>query len=115
SSDLLFGQQGTTGGGSAGGWISTLMGAFFGGAKAGGGDVLGSRAYLVGEQGPEMFVPRTSGAIIPAAKTEAMMSGRGGGGSITQNFINPRMTNMQTDQQRAREEARKAQRAMARA
>src|SRR5690606_24572086 len=82
--EQLFGQQGTTGGGSAGGWISTLMGAFFGGAKAGGGDVLGSRAYLVGEQGPEMFVPRTSGAIIPAAKTEAMMSGRGGGGSITQ-------------------------------
>src|SRR5690606_2769185 len=64
-----FGQQGTTGGGSAGGWISTLMGAFFGGANAGGGDVLGSRAYLVGEQGPEMFVPRTAGTIIPADRT----------------------------------------------
>src|SRR5690606_19724922 len=45
--EQLFGGQGTTGGGSAGGWMGALMGAMFGGAKAGGGDVLGSRAYLV--------------------------------------------------------------------
>lgn len=33
--------------------------------RAGGGPVSGGRAYLVGERGPEMFVPGMSGGIIP--------------------------------------------------
>ena len=37
----------------------------FGGARAGGGDVIGGRSYLVGENGPEMFTPRTTGSITP--------------------------------------------------
>lgn len=36
---------------------------FFGG-RAAGGAVAAGGAYLVGERGPEMFVPRTSGEIV---------------------------------------------------
>jgi hypothetical protein len=35
------------------------------GARAAGGPVSAGGAYLVGEQGPEMFVPRNSGTIVP--------------------------------------------------
>jgi len=37
------------------------------GARAGGGPVDAGSAYLVGEQGPELFVPSASGAIAPNA------------------------------------------------
>jgi phage-related minor tail protein len=43
------------------------------GARAGGGPVTAGGAYLVGEQGPEMFVPHGMGEIRPAA----------GGGGVT--------------------------------
>ena len=43
--------------------------------KARGGPVSRGEAYLVGEEGPEMFVPRQSGAIIPAPQTASMMAG----------------------------------------
>ena len=36
-----------------------------GNARAKGGPVKKSKPYLVGEQGPEMFVPYTSGYIVP--------------------------------------------------
>lgn len=47
------------------------------GMKAGGGPVSGGTPYIVGEQGPELFVPNASGSIIPNHK----MGGGGGGGS----------------------------------
>lgn len=37
------------------------------GARAAGGPVDAGSAYLVGEQGPELFVPRAGGAIVPNA------------------------------------------------
>ncbi len=37
----------------------------FGGGKAQGGAVQGGKAYMVGEKGPEMFVPNQSGNIVP--------------------------------------------------
>lgn len=37
----------------------------FGGARAAGGPVSPGRAFLVGERGPEWFVPRSSGTIVP--------------------------------------------------
>lgn len=43
--------------------FSTLLP--IGGAKAAGGPVESGTAYLVGEQGPELFVPQQSGAIVP--------------------------------------------------
>jgi phage-related minor tail protein len=39
----------------------------FGGPRAAGGPVSSGRAYLVGEQGPEMFVPAGAGHIAPSA------------------------------------------------
>jgi hypothetical protein len=35
--------------------------------RAGGGAVTGGRPYVVGEQGPELFVPSAGGAIVPSS------------------------------------------------
>lgn len=82
--DQLFGAPGTMGSDSSGGgFMSWLFGAFAG-AKASGGDTMAGRSYLVGEQGPELFVPRTAGAILPADRTAEALAGRGK--SMTQNI-----------------------------
>ena len=47
-----------------GGW-SNFGSVDFGGKKAGGGPVSGGQSYLVGEKGPELFVPRSHGNIVP--------------------------------------------------
>lgn len=49
--------------------LSQIAGAILpvGGARAAGGPVDAGTPYLVGEQGPELFVPQTSGAIAPNA------------------------------------------------
>lgn len=110
----LFGQDGSSGGGSAGGWISSLFGSFFGGGRAGGGDTMPNRSYLVGEHGPEMFIPRTAGTVIPAGPTGAMLGGGGGDRTVNQTFIvtgdNSRRTSLQMEQRAGQA----AQRAMAR-
>lgn len=41
------------------------IGNFFGGARANGGSVISGRGYLVGERGPELFMPGRSGGIAP--------------------------------------------------
>ena len=46
----------------------------FGGPKADGGPVESNNSYLVGERGPELFVPRSAGAIVPN-HSMAMMGG----------------------------------------
>lgn len=66
------------GGGS--GFFGGITKAIFG--KAGGGDISGPT--LVGERGPELFIPKTAGTIRTAADTRGMM-GRGPT-SITQNI-----------------------------
>ena len=33
--------------------------------KAGGGDVMSGSPYIVGDQGPELFIPRNAGTIVP--------------------------------------------------
>lgn len=43
----------------------TFAQGFFGGGRASGGDVYSGTAYLVGERGPELFVPNRSGTVIP--------------------------------------------------
>lgn len=50
----------------------------FGGARASGGPVTAGMAYLVGEEGPELFVPRASGSIVP----------NGAGGLVVNQTIN---------------------------
>ena len=46
-----------------GGAIGGALG--FGGGRANGGPVSANTAYVVGERGPELFVPGSSGSIIP--------------------------------------------------
>lgn len=53
--------------------ISGLISNVFGGGKASGGPVTAGTTYLVGEKGPELFTPNTSGAIVP----NGAMSGSG--------------------------------------
>ena len=55
--------------------ISGAISGLFGGGKAAGGMVAGGTPYVVGEKGAELFVPQTSGTIIP--------NNRLGGGSNT--------------------------------
>jgi len=45
--------------------IASNLGGIFGGARANGGPVSSGRTYLVGERGPELFTPSSSGGIIP--------------------------------------------------
>lgn len=78
----LFGAMSGTGSGGG------LLGSLFKGGKANGGPVSSNSTYMVGEKGPELFVPSSSGTIIPADATAAAMaryqrqgSGSGAGGS----------------------------------
>jgi TP901 family phage tail tape measure protein len=49
----------------AGNSIGSFVGSLFGGGRAGGGSVRSGMRYMVGEQGPEMFVPSVPGMIVP--------------------------------------------------
>jgi hypothetical protein len=53
----------------------------FGGGKAMGGPVNAGTSYVVGERGPELFMPNTSGTIIPNNKL-------GGGGTVINLTVN---------------------------
>lgn len=75
----IFKDLGAGGGGGLGGVFSAVLGSLgFGGARALGGPVSAGRAYLVGERGPELFVPGASGGIVP--------NGRMGGATININM-----------------------------
>jgi len=54
--------------------------------KASGGAVDGGRTYLVGEKGPELFTPRTTGTIIP---NNALGGVSGGASNYTITVVNP--------------------------
>lgn len=54
--------------GGGGNIFSSLIGGLFGGFRASGGPVSAGKAYMVGEQGPEMIVPGQSGTVIPNHK-----------------------------------------------
>lgn len=43
--------------------------------KAKGGPVSAGHGYIVGEEGPEAFIPAGNGTIVPAGQTAAMMAG----------------------------------------
>jgi len=60
-----------------GNFLSTIGSALFGGGKAIGGSVRANTPYMVGERGAEMFVPNSSGSIVPNNKL--------GGGGVTVN------------------------------
>lgn len=62
--------------------VNNLTGIFF---KAEGGPVTGGGTYIVGERGPEVFVPNTSGTIIPHHQ---LGSGKQAAPQVTVNVIN---------------------------
>ena len=56
----------------AGKWaVGGIADKLFGGKELG-GDVFGNTPTLVGERGPELFVPKTDGTIISNASTKAL-------------------------------------------
>ena len=67
------------GSGSATAGLGSLVGGF-GGFRAAGGPVGSGRSYVVGENGPELFVPANSGRIMNGNQVAAM-SYSGGGSS----------------------------------
>lgn len=52
-------------GSGGGGILGELLGGLFDGFRADGGPVAAGRAYVVGERGPELFVPKSAGTILP--------------------------------------------------
>ena len=58
------------------GGLGSIFGSF-GGGKAVGGPVSSGTTYLVGEEGPELFTPSTSGAIVPNHRLASAGSGGG--------------------------------------
>jgi hypothetical protein len=52
-------------------------------ARALGGPVSGGTPYLVGERGPELFVPSVSGGIVPNNSVGSFMGGKGSGGGTS--------------------------------
>lgn len=63
--------------------VPVLGDIMMGGARAKGGPVEPGKAYLVGEEGPELIVPRNSGMVIPNHK---LTTATGGGPTVVQNF-----------------------------
>jgi hypothetical protein len=68
----LFGDILGAGGKKGGG----ILGFLTGGALAEGGRAAGGKSFIVGEKGPELFVPKSSGTVVPNNKL-------GGGGSTS--------------------------------
>ncbi len=86
------GAGGKAGGGGLAGLATSLLGAALGlPGRATGGPVSGGRGYLVGERGPELFVPTSAGRVEPLASGGAARNIRitinvgNGGGSGTGN------------------------------
>jgi hypothetical protein len=60
----LLGQTSFGGGKGGGNILTSVLGSFFGGFRAGGGDVDAGMAYVVGEAGREVFIPDQPGQIV---------------------------------------------------
>ena len=68
--------------------LSQLTSVTLSGARANGGPVGGGRAYLVGERGPEIFVPGASGQITSNENLNKALSSGGGGSGVIINQTN---------------------------
>lgn len=75
----LFNSGPLSGALGGGGGIGGLIGGLFGGFRADGGPVSAGKAYVVGERGPEVFVPSGGGSIVP----------NGAGGGVVQVHVVP--------------------------
>ena len=70
-------------GGSVDAGIPALPGIpdYSGAFRANGGPVSAGSPYIVGERGPELFVPGTSGGVMSNSDLRSAMNGQGGGSS----------------------------------
>ena len=59
--------------GQLAGGVTSAVGSLFG--RAAGGVAAAGRPYIVGERGPELFIPSGSGRVVPSSQT-------GGGGTV---------------------------------
>ena len=71
-----FGKSASTGGGKG---LGGFLGGILGGLFANGGQPPVNKISVVGERGPELFVPRSAGTIIPNNEI--------GGESVTNNIV----------------------------
>ena len=92
--DKLFGNfgenfgKGKAGGKGLGGFLGSILGGFF----ANGGKPPVNKISVVGERGPELFVPRSAGTVIPNSNI--------GGTTITNNIsisVDATNTDVQSD------------------
>ncbi|MDX1901890.1 MAG: hypothetical protein SFW66_07810 [Gammaproteobacteria bacterium] len=89
-SQMLFGGVGSSAGKGESSLFSDIFGGIgsffgFGGFKAAGGPVLAGKGYIVGENGPEYFLPKQSGNIIP----NDQMTQKNSGSTIVMNISTP--------------------------
>jgi hypothetical protein len=66
--------------GGGGGFLSSLFG------RANGGDVSGETPYIVGERGPELFIPKSAGTVISNSQLNSTGSGNREPVSVTYNI-----------------------------
>ena len=85
ASKLLAAVGGIGNGTVAGGGISGAIGSFFGSipGRATGGPITANSPYWVGEEGPEIVIPKSSGTVIPADVSQSMSNERQSGESNT--------------------------------
>jgi len=76
----LFGMYASGGFGTGNAYGNQDLGGFL----ADGGSANANTPYIVGERGPELFVPRSSGTVIP----NHALAGAGGTTMVTNNYIN---------------------------
>jgi phage-related minor tail protein len=98
------------GSGSLAGALTSSIGSLFGGVpgRATGGPVTSGSAYIVGERGPELFVPTAAGRV------ETMAGGRGGTVSVTINVAAARDATPALMQQTGTQVARAVRQALQR-
>jgi hypothetical protein len=117
--EQLFGEMGSTGGGtSGGGWIAAIAG-LFGGGKASGGWTSPNTMYEVNERGFEMASVRGRDYMLTGSSPvhitpNHQIAGAGGGVSLNQTFVVQGTPDRRTREQMARESGREAARGIAR-
>lgn len=99
--EQLFGQQGSTSGGSAGGWFGQLAGLFFGGGRALGGPVNAGTMYRVNENQPELLTVGNRDYLMMGAQGGKVTPRPrlGGGATVNNTFLLAAPTSQRTQEQ----------------
>ena len=66
--------------------LKTIIGMFGIPMLAKGGPAQQGKPYIVGEKGPELFVPRTSGQVVPNDELAGMAAGKASSQPVTNNY-----------------------------